>query len=83
MIDIEDIKKITEYQIEVFKDVFLTKEDGKKFEARFDRIQNSLDAVLKDKQGKDQEMIILNYRVKKAEDLLDQVAPKLGLKYEH
>jgi hypothetical protein len=50
MLNTEDIKKLTEYQIEVFKDVFLTKEDGKKLETKVDKVQTSLDAVLKDKQ---------------------------------
>jgi hypothetical protein len=83
MLGTEDIKKLTEYQIEVFKDVFMTKEHGTKLGIKIDRIQTTLDAVLTDKQIRDQEVKVLNYRMKQAEDVLDQVAPKLGLKYEH
>jgi len=39
--------------------------------------------VLTDKQVRDKEIIVLNYRMKKAENFLDKAAPKLGLKYEH
>lgn len=83
MLDTEDIKKLTKYQIEVFKDVFATKEDLKKTDSKIDKIQTSLDAVLNDKQTRDQEVKVLNYRMKQAEGVLDKVAPKLGLKYEH
>lgn len=83
MLDTKDIEKLTKYQIEVFKDVFATKEDLKKTDAKIDKIQTSLDAVLKDKQARDGEVLVLNHRMKKAENLLDKVAPKLGLKYEH
>jgi hypothetical protein len=83
MLDIEDIKKLTKYLTEAFKDVFMTQEYGKKLETKIDKVQTSLDAVLKDKQNRDQEVKVLNYRMKQAEDVLDKVAPKLGLKYEH
>ncbi len=60
MLNLNDIKKITEYQVEVFKDVFMTKEDGRQLEVKIDKIQNSLNAVVKDKQAKDGEMAVLN-----------------------
>ena len=83
MIDTEDIKKLTKYLTEAFKDVFMTQEQGKKLEIKIDKIQTSLDAVLKDKKTRDGEVAVLNYRMKNAEDFIDKAAPKLGLKYEH
>jgi len=83
MLEAEDIKKLTEYQLEVFKDVFLTKEDGKELKADIDRVQNSLDAVLKNKQTRDQEVLVVNHRMKNAEDFLDKAAPKLDLEFKH
>ena len=83
MIDTEDIKKLTKYLTEAFKDVFATKEDLNKIDAKIDKVQTSLDAVLVDKQTRDKEVIVLNYRMKNAEDFLDKAAPKLGLKFEH
>ena len=83
MIDTEDIKKLTKYLTEAFKDVFMTQEQGTKLEAKIDKIQNSLDAVLKDKKTRGGEVAVLNYRMKNAEDFIDKTAPKLGLKYEH
>ena len=83
MLDTKDIKKLTEYQLEVFKDVFLTKEDKKELKTDINRVQNSLDAVLKDKQTRDQEALVLNHRMKNTEDFLDKAAPKLGLEFKH
>ncbi len=83
MLDTEDIKKLTEYQVEVFKDVFMTQEQGNKLETKIDNVKNSLDAVLKDKQTRDQEVLVLNHRMKNTEDFLDKAAPKLGLEFKH
>jgi peptidoglycan hydrolase CwlO-like protein len=46
-------------------------------------LQKSVDGISKDKQTKTEEILVLNHRMKKAEDVLDKVVPKLGLKYEH
>lgn len=43
MITIDEIKKLTEYQ----KDVFMTKEDGKGLEDKIDKIQTTLDGFAK------------------------------------
>jgi len=83
MLNIEDIKKLTKYQVEVFKDVFVTKDDFRKTDVKIDEIQISLDVVLNDKKTRDQEVAVLNYRMKKTEDFLDKAAPKLGLKFGH
>jgi hypothetical protein len=45
MLDPQDIKKLTEYQLDVFKGVFVTKQDNAMLEEKMDNIQNSLDAV--------------------------------------
>ena len=90
MLTSNDIKKITGAQIEAQKEIFFTKEEmDEKFyskaemDERFKNLQTSVDAAYKDKKAKDQEMVVMNHRLKKTEKILDQVAPKLGLKYEH
>lgn len=83
MLGTEDITRLTKYQIAVFKDVFFTKEDGQKLEAKVDIVQNSIDAILKDKQTRDQEVTVLNHRMKETEDFLDKAAPKLGLEFKY
>ena len=83
MLDSEDIKKLTEYQLEVFKDVFVNKEDLKKVDVKIDDIQNSLDLLLKDKKIKDEESIVANHRVKALEDWTDKASRKLNIKFEH
>lgn len=47
MLDTEDIKKLTEYQLEVFKDVFLTKEDGRIIKDKINQLQGSIGALTK------------------------------------
>ncbi len=46
-------------------------------------LQQSVDDISKDKQTKTQEMAVLNHRMKKAEDWIDDASPKIGLKFEH
>ena len=82
MLDSKDIKKLTEYQLEVFKDFFATKDDFKQLSPKIDWVQNSLDAVLKDKDTRDKEGFVLNHRMKNTEDFLDKAAPKLGLEFK-
>ena len=42
MLSTDDIKKLTDYQIEVFKDVFATKKDIKGLESKINNVQNTL-----------------------------------------
>jgi len=44
MIDTEDIKKLTKYLTEAFKEVFFTKEDWQKLELKVDKIETDLSA---------------------------------------
>ena len=81
MLDTEDIKKLTDYQIEVFKDVFATKGDIKLLEGRFDQMQTTLGSLVKDKNTKDQEMASANHRLDNAENWIEQAAPKVGVKF--
>jgi len=80
MLSPQDIKKLTEAQIEAQKEIFYTKEDMDK---KFSKLQTSVDAFAKDKQTKDQEMPVLNRRIKDVEDWVDKAAPKLGIKFNH
>jgi chromosome segregation ATPase len=46
MLEAEDIKKLTEYQLKAYKEVFLTKEDGKEIRADVQKLQADV-SVLK------------------------------------
>lgn len=82
MLSTEDIHKLSSYLLEVFKDAFASKDDIKDINEKIDTMQNSLDAVLKDKVSKDQEIIILNHRVKNVEEWIDQASPKIGVQFK-
>ena len=83
MLKLEEIKKLIDYQIEIFKDIFVTKGDFGHLEGKINRVQNSLDALLKNDLKHDQEMTILGFRIEKTEDWIDQAAPKIGIEFEH
>ena len=118
MLEPEDIKKLTEYQLKAYKEVFLTKEDGKEIradvqklhadvstlkadvfvlkedqsemkvtmqslETKIDKVQNSVDGLVKLYKDDSQEITVLNGRMKNTEDFLDKVAPKLKLGFKH
>lgn len=83
MLTPEDIKKLTDYQLEVFKEVFVTKEDFKNLKGSFDTLQTSVDAVIKDKVIRDTESTASAYRIKEIENWVDKAASKLDLEFRH
>lgn len=83
MLTDEEIKKLTEYQVLVFKDVFFTKEDGQFLENKIRKVQNSLDAVLKDRITKDQEMTILSHKLNETQNWINKAAKKLDLEFKN
>ncbi|MFA6908425.1 MAG: hypothetical protein WC289_00895 [Patescibacteria group bacterium] len=82
MLDIQDIKKLTDYQLNVYKEVFWTREEGKALDIKVDKIQSTLDAVLKDKGMRDTEITILNHRMMRTENFLHKASPKLGITFK-
>lgn len=86
MITDEEIKKLTNYQLEVFKDVFVTKEDFEAVEGiktSVNTLQTSVDNIARDIKDLKGEKTVINYRMKNAEDWIDQASPKLGLEFKH
>ena len=79
MLTKRDIENLTEYQ----KHVFVTKEDNKKVETKIDKIQTTVDVLVKDVKDLKDEMMIVNHRMKNVENWVDEASPKLGLKFEH
>ncbi|MDR3643098.1 MAG: hypothetical protein P4L74_05755 [Candidatus Doudnabacteria bacterium] len=68
MLSTEEIKKLTDYQLVVFKEVFATKNDLKVLEHKVDKVQTSLDAVLKEKVTSTLERTVANRRIKELEN---------------
>ena len=83
MLSTNELKQLTTYQVEVFKDVFATKTDIKGLETKINNVQNSLDAVLKEKTTNDQERLVSGRRIKDLENWVDKAAPKVGVSFEH
>ena len=79
MLTIEDIKKLTEYQ----KEVFVTKRDFEEFKGDFSKLQTSVDNMAKDVKDMKEDKVIINNRMKNAEDWIDKATPKLGLEFKH
>ena len=83
MLSTDDIKKLTDYQKEAFKDVFASKGDFERLEGKVDTLQTSVDGIAKDNQTKNQELAVLNHRIKNVENWADKAAPKISVKFEH
>jgi len=83
MLSIEDIKKITEAQ----REVFATKEDFEVFRdemrKNFADLLTSVDTYAKKADTYFQEMVMLAYKVDRHEKWLHQIAEKLGVKLEY
>ena len=80
MLTAKDIKKLTEYQLEVFKDVFATKEE---LNEKFFRLQTSIDGLSKQVLDVNKEMPVVSHRVKNLESWVGKASPKLGIKFQH
>ena len=80
MLTNNDIKRITEAQIEAQKEIFYTKED---LDKKFSKLQNSVDSFAKENLTTSQEMPTVNRRIKDMENWIDKAAPKVGVSFKH
>jgi len=90
MLTKDDIKQITNAQIEAQKEIFFTKDEmDEKFysktemDEKFKNLQIPIDAVYKEKKTNDQERTVSAGRIKELKNWVDKAAPKLGIKFEH
>ena len=79
MLTPEDIKNLTEYQ----KEVFVTKEDFKRLEGKFDDLQIAVDNYAKKANDYYQEMVMMNQKLNRHEKWILQIADKLNIKLEY
>ena len=79
----EDIKNLTEYQLDVFKDVFATKADFKRLEEKVDSLTNAVDSFAKEALKNSQEITALTYRIGNLEKNLKKVAEKVGVELKY
>lgn len=83
MLTADDIKKLTDYQLVVFKDAFATKDGIKNLDTKIDALLTSVDAITKHDKDRDEGATVLDKRIKNTEDWIDQAAPKVGVKFQH
>jgi hypothetical protein len=83
MLTPEDIKNLTDYQIEAFKDVFVVKDDFNELREQFDILQTSIDAYAKRADTYFQEMVSLAHKVDRHEKWFHMIAEKLDIKLEY
>ncbi|MFA5188994.1 MAG: hypothetical protein WC460_06565 [Patescibacteria group bacterium] len=79
MLTPEDIKNLTEYQ----KEIFVTKEDFKRLEGKFDDLLASVDNYAKKANDYYQEMVMMNQKLNRHEKWILQIADKLNIKLEY
>ncbi|HYF04770.1 MAG TPA: hypothetical protein VEA59_01215 [Patescibacteria group bacterium] len=70
MLDTEDIKKMGEYLLLVFKDVFATKEDIQEIKTELNLHKNAIDGLAGQVQALSIEVHATNHRIDKIEDAL-------------
>jgi hypothetical protein len=83
MLTPEDIKNLTDYQIEAFKDIFVIKDDFNELTNKFDILQTSVDAYAKRADTYFQEMVVLAHKVDRHEKWFHLIAEKLDIKLEY
>ena len=79
MLTSEDIKKITDAQIEAQKEVFYTKED---LDTKFSNLQTSVDAIALNQKNETAKNKVFEHRLKNTELWIEKAAPAVGLKFE-
>ena len=79
MLTNDDIKRLTDAQIEAQKEVFYSKED---LDKKFNALQTSVDSFAKEKKDNNEEILVLNNNVKDLQDWAEKVSPQVGIKFE-
>lgn len=87
MLTHEEIKNLTDYQLEVFKDAFVTKdefkEESEKLNKKVDLLTNAVDSFAKEALKNSQEITVMTNRMAKMEANLKRVADKVGVVLEN
>ncbi len=76
MFTIEQLKQLSNFLIEEFKEVFATKEDLREIEQKIDTMQNNIDGFMKITMKNEQEILVMGHRT----DNLEQRVGKLESK---
>jgi len=82
MLTTEDIKNLAEYLKDVFKDVFVTKEEFKQLDGKISNLQTSVDAIALAQKNETEKNKDFEHRVKTVETWAESVAPKVGVKFD-
>ena len=83
MLTPQDLEKLANYLVEVFKDIFATKEDLDELKQSFSDLQTSVDNIANINHTTVGEAAVMAYRMKNAENWIDRAAIKLGIEFRH
>jgi uncharacterized coiled-coil DUF342 family protein len=83
MLTNEDVKKITEANLEVNREIFATKEDFEELRQDFRKLQSAVDTYAQKADAYFQEMVMLSHKVDRLEKWILQIAEKTGVTLEH
>ncbi len=81
MFTIEQLKQLSDFLIDEFKEVFATKEDLKVLDIKISNLQTSMDGIVKITAKHEDEIPIMGSRLENLEGWVKEAAPKIGLKY--
>ncbi len=81
MFTIEQLKQLSAFLIDEFKEVFATKEDLKVLDIKISNLQTSMDGIVKITAKHEDEIPIMGSRLENLEGWVKEAAPKIGLKY--
>jgi hypothetical protein len=82
MLTTRDIKSLTKYLIEVFREEFATKQDIADLKRSFFNLQTSVDGIAKDNLKTNQEILALHNRAEKVETWIGQAGTKIGIEFK-
>lgn len=82
MFTTEQLKQLSNFLINEFKEVFATKADFKVLDDKISTLQNSVDGLAKLGSDNQDEVAALGGRVDNVKGWVKVAAPKLGLEYK-
>lgn len=83
MFTIAQLKQLSAFLIEEFKEVFVTKEDFQEIKDQINAIQNNIDGFMKTTIKNEQEILVMGNRVNKHDDWIGRAATATGVEYNN
>jgi hypothetical protein len=82
MFKMEELKQLSDFLLEEFKTIFVTKEDLDKVDKKIDNLTTSVDGLAKRVEENTHEIKAVGHRVDRMEGWMIKAAPKIDLEYK-